>query len=173
MNVMKKVATVADRLQEALDVRNMRQADLARETGIAKGTISNWITGKYEPKAQSIAKLATTIDCSDLWLMGFDVPMDRRAYVDPDDLEFVNALAANIKPVENLSPELAAVDTLIRPLGYNIIKIDGSYFVGECGELTETEMNEILNTIIISAKTALDLIKAKRHKEMMDFFSKP
>ena len=72
-----KVATTAERLQKILLERNMKQADLARATGISKGAISNYVLGRYAPKSDIIQKLANALNCSERWLSGYDVPMKK------------------------------------------------------------------------------------------------
>ena len=73
-----RVSTTAERLKEAMRIRNMKQADLARATGLAKGGISNYVTGRYEPKSDIISKLAKALGVSEMWLWGYDVPMERQ-----------------------------------------------------------------------------------------------
>jgi transcriptional regulator with XRE-family HTH domain len=69
-------------------IRQLKQADLARATGLAKGGISNYITGRYEPKSDVISKLAKALNCSEMWLWGYDVPMERQDKNNsPDELE--------------------------------------------------------------------------------------
>lgn len=75
-----KIATVSERLQKILAEKNVKQADLARSTGISRGSISNYVLGRYEPKADIIGKLANALNCSAMWLWGYDVPMDEAAY---------------------------------------------------------------------------------------------
>lgn len=75
----KSQATVAERLREALNVRGKKQADLVRETGLDRGSISSYLSGKYEPKQKAIYKMARVLDVNEAWLMGYDVPMDRTA----------------------------------------------------------------------------------------------
>ena len=77
MPAWKKTSTTSQRLKEAMRIRNMKQADLARSTGLAKGGISNYVTGRYEPKSDIISKLAKALNCSEMWLWGYDVPMER------------------------------------------------------------------------------------------------
>lgn len=74
---LQRSASTMDRLKEAMQRANKKQIDISRETGIAKGTISNYMYGKYEPKPEAVAKLAKSLDVSDMWLMGYDVPMKR------------------------------------------------------------------------------------------------
>lgn len=84
-----KTSSTSERLKEVMRIRDMKQADLARVTGLAKGGISNYITGRYEPKSDVISKLAKALNCSEMWLWGYDVPMERqeKKTVSPEDLK--------------------------------------------------------------------------------------
>lgn len=75
----KQVATIADRLREALTTAGKKQADLVRETGLDRGSVSSYLSGKYEPKQKAIYKMAQYLDVSESWLLGYDVPMHRTA----------------------------------------------------------------------------------------------
>jgi transcriptional regulator with XRE-family HTH domain len=72
-----KVSTTKNRLQEAMRICGKKQIDLERETGINRSTISRYLSGKYEPKADAIHKLAISLNCSETWLWGYDVPRAR------------------------------------------------------------------------------------------------
>lgn len=72
-----QVASIADRLREAMNIRNKKQVDLERETGVNRSAISRYLSGEYEPKNKPIYELAKALDVSEQWLMGYDVPMDR------------------------------------------------------------------------------------------------
>ena len=65
------------RLKEAMDIRGLRAVDLIERTGIPKVTLSYYMSGKTEPKADRIYTLAKELNVSEAWLMGFDVPMHR------------------------------------------------------------------------------------------------
>lgn len=171
MSEWQKVSTVAERLQEAMRICHKRQTDLAEETGIAKGTISNYINGRYEPKAPAIAKLAKALRCSEMWLIGFDVPMDRYAYVEPSDAEFLDALPP-LAPKEALSPEIEAINVLLYSHGRCISKFRGAYFYSEGWELSENELNDLWNAVVIAAKNAADLMEAKRTMEIRKILSR-
>ncbi|MBQ2396509.1 MAG: helix-turn-helix domain-containing protein [Bacteroidales bacterium] len=73
-----KTSTTSERLKEAMNIKHMKQADLAKKTGLSKGGISNYVIGRYEPKADIISKLAKALNCSEMWLWGYDVPMERQ-----------------------------------------------------------------------------------------------
>lgn len=73
----KRVASSATRIKEALELTGKKQADLVRATGLNKASISNYIKGKYEPKAKALRKLAIEFNVSEMWLWGYDVPRER------------------------------------------------------------------------------------------------
>lgn len=72
-----KIETTSKRLQEAMRITKLKQADLSRLTGLSKGGISNYVLGRYEPKSDIINKLAIALNVSEMWLWGYDVPMER------------------------------------------------------------------------------------------------
>ena len=71
------MATIAQRIEEGLKIRGMKQVDLVNLTGIGKSSISTYLTGEYEPKQRNIYKIAKALNVSEAWLMGLDVPMER------------------------------------------------------------------------------------------------
>ena len=66
-----------NRIAEALTVRNMKQVELAEKTGITKGAINNWLNHRYQPKQKSLLLMARALEVSEMWLAGYDVPMER------------------------------------------------------------------------------------------------
>lgn len=72
-----QVASIAERLREAMNIRDMKQVDLVRQTGINRSAISRYLSGEYEPKNKPVYELAKALDVSDQWLLGYDVPMER------------------------------------------------------------------------------------------------
>lgn len=80
MNInFERTATASERLKEAMTIMKKKQADLVRETGIDKGSMSHYVSGRYEPKNEAVHKLAKALDVSEMWLWGYDVPMERPA----------------------------------------------------------------------------------------------
>lgn len=72
-----RVASTSSRLKEAMKAAGKKQADLTRETGIDKGSVSHYVSGRYEPKQDAIYKLAMALNVSEMWLWGYDAPMER------------------------------------------------------------------------------------------------
>lgn len=80
-------AEFKDRLNQALALRNMKAAELAEKTEMHKSRISQYTNGVYEAKQEALYKIAKALDVSEAWLMGYDVPVERKdpeAY--PDNL---------------------------------------------------------------------------------------
>jgi transcriptional regulator with XRE-family HTH domain len=69
----------------ALKRANMKQIELSRLTGIDKGSISNYLYGKYEPKSDAINKMAIALNVDEMWLWGYDVPMEREKKIPPNE----------------------------------------------------------------------------------------
>ena len=75
----KKTATFAQRLREGLDLRGMKQIELATRSGISKYSISHYLKGDWEGKQDAVYELARALIVSEAWLMGYDVPAERSA----------------------------------------------------------------------------------------------
>lgn len=71
--------TTAERIKEGMHIRDMKQADLVDATGISKGALSSYISGRYTPKQNNIYLIAKALNVNEAWLMGSDVPMERNS----------------------------------------------------------------------------------------------
>lgn len=90
MEKYERTADIAQRLREAMNNAGKTQADLVRETGLSKSTLSRYLSGQFEPKQIAVNKLALALNVAEMWLWGCDVPMERPA---PED---VGAIAAEV-----------------------------------------------------------------------------
>ena len=66
-----------DRIKQRLDELNMSQADLCKKTRISKATMSQYISGKYEPTQKRLEIISKALRVQPAWLMGFDVPKQK------------------------------------------------------------------------------------------------
>lgn len=71
--------TIAERIKEGMSLRNMKQAELVELTGISKGALSSYISGRYEPKQNNIYLIAKALNVNEAWLMGLDCDMKRNS----------------------------------------------------------------------------------------------
>lgn len=106
------MATTAERIKEALLIRGIKQSELAEKTNIGKSSISTYITGSYEPKQKNLHKLATALNVSEAWLMGYDVPMESKYTV-----EKYWELEGERESME-LFMQQCREDSLLKPLNY-------------------------------------------------------
>jgi transcriptional regulator with XRE-family HTH domain len=81
---IKRIASASTRIKEAMMLADKTQADLVRETGLNKSTISRYLSGNCEPKQIAIAKLASSLNVDEMWLWGYDVPMQKKTAVNND-----------------------------------------------------------------------------------------
>ena len=71
------MSTTSKRIQEGMELRGLKQADLVEKTGISKSALSSYISGRYVPKQNNTFLIAKALNVNEAWLMGADVPMER------------------------------------------------------------------------------------------------
>lgn len=82
--------TIAERLKEAMDRIDISQAELVKRTGINKGALSSYLSGRYAPKQKAIFELAKALHVSEAWLLGYDVPSERdESMYQSADIDFI------------------------------------------------------------------------------------
>lgn len=65
------MSTLAERIQYAMDMRGMTQADLARATGMHTSNIAYIVTGQTkDPRFESVIRIAQALDVSLNYLAG-------------------------------------------------------------------------------------------------------
>lgn len=73
--------TISDRIKEGMILRDLKQSDLVEMTGISKGALSSYISGRYVPKQNNIFLISKALNVSESWLMGNDVPIERTSNI--------------------------------------------------------------------------------------------
>lgn len=72
--------TFAERLRFAMHKKNMKQSVLSYKTKIDKSYISNYLSGKYEPKQDKIQLIAKALSVSEAWLSGYSTEENEDVY---------------------------------------------------------------------------------------------
>ena len=72
-----RIETCAQRIRRALEIRNMKQADLCELAKVPKSSLSLYLSGAYEPRQDRLTQMAMVLNVTETWLMGYDVPMER------------------------------------------------------------------------------------------------
>jgi len=63
----------SERLRKAMKASNMKAIELSRNTGINRSSISEYLSGSYEPKPDKIFKMAKALGVSPAFLMGVTI----------------------------------------------------------------------------------------------------
>lgn len=80
------VETCGKRISKALTIKGMKQTELCRLAKIPKSSLSSYISDVYDPKQDRLYAMAEVLDVDPVWLMGYDVPMEREKKA-PEKLE--------------------------------------------------------------------------------------
>ena len=78
-----KVKNFNERLIEALKIRDIRPVDLATKINASRAIVSQYMSGKFTPNHEKISELAEALNVNEVWLMGYEVPMD-------EEIEIIN-----------------------------------------------------------------------------------
>ena len=79
--------TTADRLKQIMAQRDLKQTDILRmakpycekyNIKMGKSDLSQFVNGKVEPGQWKLTILGLALNVSEAWLMGLDVPMERK-----------------------------------------------------------------------------------------------
>jgi len=99
-----------NRVREALRIRGMKQVELCEKTKIKKSSLNNWLRQRWQPKQDALLKMARVLDVSEMWLAGYDVPMQRPvAQIKNDELA---QLIFEIKEDEDLKDLFSSICSL-------------------------------------------------------------
>lgn len=113
-----KVATTAERLNQILAERNMRQVDIIEaakpyskkyNVKLNKNDLSQYVSGKIEPGQRKLSILGMALNVNEAWLMGYDVPIERKSTSEVDSISADEC--ANIKNIMQV-PEMKKVPLL-------------------------------------------------------------
>jgi len=110
------MSIISDRMQHAMSLRNMKQAELVDKTGIGKSSISQYLSGQYEPKKKNLYLIAKALDVNENWLLGNEVPMERKNYkLGSELLKMLEQVSETLNvPIETLSDAFVGNTELIK-----------------------------------------------------------
>ena len=79
---MQIIDTFQNRLKKAMEIRNIKQVDLVEKTSLDKTLINKYLAGVSNARQRKLTLLADALNVNEIWLMGYDVPMDREIKTD-------------------------------------------------------------------------------------------
>ena len=74
---MKIVESFQNRLKTAMSIRNIKQVDLVEKAKIDKTLLNKYLAGISNASQKKLTVLADALDVNEVWLMGYDVSMQR------------------------------------------------------------------------------------------------
>lgn len=77
-----KIDTFSKRLEKALSKSNVSQTELAKKTNIDKSLINKYLKGIAEAGNDNLSSIASVLNVNEVWLMGYDVPMNNNENVE-------------------------------------------------------------------------------------------
>lgn len=115
------IETFANRLQKAMNYANMKQVDLVNKTGLDKTLINKYLAGIMKAKQDKLTILADALNVNEVWLMGYDVPMER-------DLNSykVDELGNSVIPIPILGTVKAGYDYLAQENWIGTVDVETS-----------------------------------------------
>ena len=121
----KLIDTFAHRLSYAITIKNIKPIELSKKTGISKTNISCYMSGKYEAKQDGVKLLAEALNVDPVWLMGYDVNMERM----DDTLKKIGAIPLsnkNMAKIPILGTVKAGYDYLAQENWQGTIEVETS-----------------------------------------------
>lgn len=146
------------RIKEALEFRNMKQAELCKRTNIPKSAMSQYLSGKFEPKQDRVFLIAQALNVSEAWLMGYDVPINNenklkfpKTTTETTTFPVIGEIAAGY---EHLAYEDWSGDTIEIPTSYLKGRPKNDYFVLEVkGDSMYPQYQECDKVLILKQST--------------------
>ncbi|MEE1296656.1 MAG: aminotransferase class I/II-fold pyridoxal phosphate-dependent enzyme [Bifidobacterium sp.] len=156
-------ATFADRLNEAMQLRGIKQIDFVhaaqeRDVKLGKSHISQYVSGKTRPRAEIAAFLAAVLGVNVQWLEGYDVPIND--HVVPLDSfktdRSLNRTEGPVEPPEGM-PSTTDADAPVENLAEGFVgDVQNPSFLDVPSSVTDQSTHEGASMRTFSKSTKLD-----------------
>lgn len=102
---MQIVDTFQNRLKTAMSLRNIKQVDLVEKTNLDKTLINKYLSGVTNARQKKLTILADALNVNEVWLMGYDVSMERNLNNDfrPTSCNGIDTDGLDEKDIEELN----------------------------------------------------------------------
>jgi transcriptional regulator with XRE-family HTH domain len=178
-------STTAARLREVMEIYELRQVDILKRAepfckkyGVKMGRndISQYVSGKVSPGQEKLTILALALGVSETWLMGYDVPMDRKLesiYIEtPDPNNEINIILSKMQNKEQLTAfEQKKISNHLKNAFPQIVKsfkeLGDSLFESSLKENFQQLNNENKAKVISYSKNLLQIQQAEEEQEYL------
>lgn len=76
------IDTFSNRLDKAMRERNIKPVELHEKTGLSESLISKYLSGNAIARQNKISILADVLNINPVWLLGYDVPMNKELKIE-------------------------------------------------------------------------------------------
>lgn len=146
------MSTFSERLKESMQAANMKAVELHELTGISKASISEYLSGNYEPKQQNIFKIAKALNVSPSYLMGIE-------YV----VGGVKIPEVDIPPQSERNPKAAAfgreITHIMEEMKKKLMQEKGLMFDGEPAS------PESIQSIFDAMRIGMEMVRERNKKK--------
>ena len=109
--MMKLIDSFQHRLKIAMDNKGIKQVDLVHKTGIDKTLINKYLAGVSNARQDKLTLLAESLDVNEIWLMGYDVPMENEIKTDNSNVFPIPDTPVKVPVVGKISAGLPILAT--------------------------------------------------------------
>lgn len=154
--------TTGEKIKQLRISLGMSQEELGAKAGLQKAAIYKYEKGLVvNIKRDVLQAIANALHTTPAYIMGWD------EYMDPEDQKFLESLGP-LKPAEKLPEDIQAINVLLYECGERITRVDGEYYLGECGLLSEDDVAYLKNSAVTSVKVAVEMLRKKAKKELKE-----
>ena len=134
----------------------MSQEELAQKVGYTDRTsIAKIEAGKVDLSESKIFAFAEALKTTPAILSGWE-----------SDEELAARLAASAAPLEQLSDPVEALNVFLYRIGERIIKVHGKHYLSEAGELSDDDLQFLLDTAVGSLRPAVEMLKKRAERDL-------
>ena len=176
-----KVSNTASRLKHLLNKNNMRAIDLVNKcqpfckkynVKMGRNDISQYLSGKVEPSQKKLSILALALNVNEIYLMGYDVPIDYEKTDEYRDSEIFNSIDSLCKTP--LDKELLYKASKLNDNNKLTIKNSVNEMLLKQGNYFEKDEldNKLYDPYEVEFNSDLDLINPQSFDELELLFDK-
>lgn len=168
------MSTASKRIQEAMELRGLKQTDLVEKTGISKGALSSYISGRYVPKQNNTFLIAKALNVNEAWLMGADVPMERDSYNkkwDKEAAQFSDSINSFYMELNSLGWSCEWIDSDTKYLlsngnvSFKISSDEYSNFIEDVNNFYKTRLEKLYEKSKVSLFPSDELATATQYQQ--------
>lgn len=168
------MSTTSKRIQEVMELRGLKQTDLVEKTGISKGALSSYISGRYVPKQNNTFLIAKALNVNEAWLMGADVPMERDSYNkkwDKEAAQFSDSINSFYMELNSLGWSCEWIDSDTKYLlsngnvSFKISSDEYSNFIEDVNNFYKTRLEKLYEKSKVSLFPSDELATATQYQQ--------